>query len=143
MISYGHVPTEIRPDVGRAGYREPLGNEKSVHVAGDGTVLTYNVGEREFIEITFEYQDETLKTAWETWWDVARVGTPFYFYDDDSYYLSDGSFSSGGGISTNDLQTNGATHREVRVKADMNELDIAESDVWGYYNVALRLRKVP
>jgi hypothetical protein len=142
MFQYGAFQI-LRPGVARAGWREPLGNDQRVHVAADGTVLTYDVGEREFIEITFEWQTDAQKTEWQTFWDYIRTGAQFYFYEDDSYYLADGSETADGDIDASELQTAGATHAEYLVVKDQLELDIAESEVYGYWTVSLRMRKVP
>lgn len=141
MIQYG--VTELRPDVARAGWREPLGNDQRIHVAGDGTVMTYDIGERNFIELVFERQSDTLKAEWETFWDYARTGAKFLLYEDDSYYRMNGAVNMNGAINMSQLQTAGAVHGEYEVIKDQMELDIAESDVYGYWNVSLRMRKVP
>lgn len=140
FFSYG--ATGLKPGVDEEDPRTPRGVERFKHVAANGRVITYKVGRRKFIEVTFRWQDQTLKTEWETFFDAVDSGQRFVYYDDDTV-----KFAAASGVDASAFPpgagqpTDGTAVAQTWVTMESEDLDFIQEEIDGYWSVTIRMRE--
>lgn len=115
--------------------------ERYDHIAASGKRQSYLVGSRGFRDVTFRWQDDTLKAEWESFWAAIKNGRTFQYYDDDSVpKLGDAGLLLG-----SSFIIGGTTGDGTVVQTDMvienTELSYDREDVGGYWSVSVQMRE--
>jgi len=140
FLAYNGESQFLYPGVVGEDYREPKSVDRRDHVAGNYT-LSYKVGKQDFIEVRFPWQSDALIIQWNLWWSTVMGGALFYYCTVDSVGLfGDGSLvGSQPFIGVGDT---GLVNTSTLVKVDMLDFVPEREEVWGYWSVAIRMRKV-
>ena len=122
-------------------YRESHIADRRDTITGTGQQFSYYRGQGTLIEVRFSWLNETARDGFWTMWDAVKDGSAFVYHDDDSYYLS-GTPTCGDGAICGELQTTSASDRQTPVKMDVLEMPAEELNIYGYWSIAFRMRKV-
>ena len=140
FFEYSGATAWLYPEVGRENYRAPKQVERYDHISANGSKLSYNVGSREFIDVTFPWQSDAKLVEWITFWDAVSDGSEFVYGNDDSLPQCGGGEVSGTPVTG--TPASGGTYSPVTVTLEDTEFNPEPAEIDGYWTVTVRMRKV-
>jgi hypothetical protein len=140
FFDYSHGSGTLFPDVDEENARAPKTVERHDHISANGKRLSYLVGARDFIESTFRWQSDALRTSWHTMWDAIKNGSVFQYHEDaDISLCGDGTVCGDGSLCGADSEGDATVTTAVTV--ENTELTLDQEEIDGYWVATLTMRE--